>query len=195
MDSEFITSVIAAYAELYDPPTRTIRFSRTESPSAESVVVVYLPDESEQLDPAGNLTLLGTAGFGSRALCSDFPCELGIEVKGALDETSIGALAQALTDLASAPLETGRLFRDGQILTNVSLPVFPRFTMAMLIDWDSVYGFRFPEPITGIGLLRVVPLFAAEADYVELSADRRRGYRALVNRGMVPTDPDRGSSV
>ncbi|MFE2086539.1 hypothetical protein [Streptomyces sp. NPDC057582] len=195
MDDKFIASVIAAYTELYDPPTRTIRFSRTGPPPCESAVVVYLPDEVEQLDPAGNLTFLGTAGFGSRELCTDFPCELGMEVRGPLDEASAGALAEALDDLASVPLESGRLFNDGQILTNVSLPVFPRFTMAMVIDWDSVYGFRFPEPVTEIGLLRVVPLFATEAEYVESFADRHRGYRALVNRGMVATDPDRESTV
>ncbi|MFD4949056.1 hypothetical protein ACFVYE_44910 [Streptomyces sp. NPDC058239] len=195
MDDKFIASVVAAYTELYDPPTRTICFSRTGPPPYESAVVVYLPDEIEQLDPADNLTLLGTAGFGSVQLCADFSCELGMEVKGSLDEASVSALAEALADLASAPSESGRLFNDGQILTNVSLPVFPRFTMAMLIDWDSVYGFRFPEPVIEVGLLRVVPLFATEAEYVESFADRRRGYRALINQGMVPTDPDRDSTV
>ncbi|MFF2409152.1 hypothetical protein [Streptomyces sp. NPDC058092] len=195
MDDKFIASVIAAYTELYDSPTHTIRFSRTGPPLCKSAVVVYLPDEIEQLHPADNLTLLGTAGFGSGELCTDFPCELGMEVNGELDETSVGALAEALTGLASVPLESGRLFNDGQILTNVSLPAFPRFTMAMLIDWDSVYGFRFPEPVTEVGLLRVVPLFATEAEYVESFADRRRGYRALINQGMVATDPDREPTV
>ncbi|MCG0288584.1 hypothetical protein [Streptomyces sp. PSAA01] len=195
MDDEFIASVIAAYAEAYDPPTRTIRFSHTQPSARESAVVVYLPDEAEQLDPAGNVTLLGTAGFGSEALCIDFPCEFCIEAKGFLDEASADALAAALTDLALVPLKSGRLFNYGQILTNVSLPAFPRFTMAILIDWDSVDGFRFPEPVSDIGLLRVIPLFATEADYVESFADRRKGYLALINRGMVATDPDREPTV
>ncbi|WP_189546278.1 suppressor of fused domain protein [Streptomyces gelaticus] len=154
-------------------------------------MVVYLPDEIEQLDPADDLTLLGTAGFGSEVLCADFPCELAMEVMGKLDEVSAMALAKALAELASVPLENGLPFRDGQILTNVSLPLFPRFSMVMLIDWDSVYGFRFPAPVTDVGLLRVVPLFAVEADFVESSTDRHGGYRALINRGMIPADPER----
>lgn len=67
--------------------------------------------------------------------------------------------------------------------------------MAMLIDWDSVYGFRFPAPATDVGLLRVVPLFASEAEFVESSPDRHGGYRALINRGMTPADPDREPTV
>ncbi|WP_147286103.1 hypothetical protein [Streptomyces corynorhini] len=195
MDDEFISSVLAAYAELYDPPNRMVRLSRTRPSPGDSIVVVYFPDESEQLDPADDLTLLGTAGFGSETLCADFPCELGMEVKGKPDETSIDALAKALADLASVPLENNRPFLNGQILMNFSIPLFPRFSMAMLVDWDSVYGFRFPEPAAGIGLLRVVPLFEAEAGLIESSADRQRGYRALINRGMVPADPDRESAV
>jgi hypothetical protein len=195
MNDEFIASVIAAYTELYDPPTRQMRFSRTEPPSCESAVLVYLPDEEEQLDPTGNLTLLGTAGFGSQEICTDFPCELGMEVEGSLDEASADALAKALADLASTPLRSGRLFHEGQILTNVSLPVFSRFTVAILIDWDPVYGFRFPEPAKEIGFLRVVPLFATEAEHVESFVDRHEGYLSLVNRGMVETDPNREPTV
>lgn len=161
----------------------------------ESAVVVYLPDAVEQMNPKDNLTSLGTAGFGSEAICADFPCELGMEVKGSLDESSAGALAEALVELAEVPLESGHLFHDGQILTNVSLPVFPRFAMAMLIDWDSMDGFHFPEPLGEIGCLRVVPLFATEADFMESYPDRHRGYRALRFRGMDETDPDREATV
>ncbi|MFE7623265.1 suppressor of fused domain protein [Streptomyces sp. NPDC057509] len=145
--------------------------------------------------PKDNLTSLGTAGFGAVAICSDFPCELGIEIKGALDETSSADMAQALTELAEAPLRSGQLFQDGQILNNVSLPSFPRFDMAMLVDWESAYGFRFPEPLGEIGCLRVVPLFATEADFVESHTDRHRGYRALRNRGMDETDPNRNAII
>ncbi|MEV8288700.1 hypothetical protein [Streptomyces niveus] len=195
MDSESISSVLAAYTELYDPPSRTVHLSRTGRPSGEFAVVVYLPWETEQMDPADDLTLLGTAGFSSEEICTDFPCELGVEVKGRLDEAASGEMARALADLGSVPLENGRPYRDGQILTNVSLPFFSRFSMAMLIDWDSVYGFRFPDPVPEVGLLRVVPLFPAEAELVESSTDRRSGYRALINRGMRTPDPDRQSSV
>jgi hypothetical protein len=176
---------------MYDPPTRTLRLSCTGLPGSEAAMVVYLPDETEQLEPADNLTMLGTAGFGSEPLCVDFPCELAMEVMGNLDDASVAALAEGLAHLASAPLESRLPFRDGEILTNVSLPLFPRFSMAMLIDWDSVYGFRFPVPVADVGLLRVVPLFVSEAGFVESSPDRHGGYRALINRGMTPADPDR----
>ncbi|MGW1411819.1 hypothetical protein [Streptomyces sp. NPDC002403] len=193
---EFASSVLAAYTEMYDPPTYTMQIShRGSPPGSELAVVVYLPNETEQLVPTDNLTMLGTAGFGSEPFCADFPCELAMEITGVLDDASVAALAQGLAHLASASLENRRPFRDGEILTNLSLPLFPRFSMAMLIDWDSVYGFRFPAPATEVGLLRVVPLFALEADFVESFPDRHESYRALINRGMVPADPDRKPAV
>lgn len=195
MENEHVSSVLAAYTELYGPPSRTLRRSRTGPPPGETAVVVYLPWETEELDSADDPTVLGTAGFSSESICADFPCELGMEINGRLDEAAGGEMATALTDLGSLPLENGRPYRDGQILTNVSLPHFSRFSMAMLIDWDSVYGFRFPQPVPDVGLLRVVPLFPAEVESVESSADRRSGYRALINRGMRTPDPDREPSV
>ncbi|MEV8333879.1 hypothetical protein [Streptomyces niveus] len=195
MENEDVSSVLAAYTELYDPPSRTLRLSRTGLPPGETAVVVYLPWETAELEPADDPTLLGTAGFSSEAVCADFPCELGIEAKGRLDEASAGEMARALVELGSVPLQNGRPYRDGQILTNTTLPFFSRFSMAMLIDWDSVYGFRFPEPVPETGLLRVVPLFPAEVEFVESSTDRRSGYRALINRGMRTPDPDRQPSV
>lgn len=157
--------------------------------------MVYLPNEVEQMDPVTNLGLLGTAGFSSAKICADFPCELGIALKGPLGEASVDSLAEALVELASVPLKTGRLFNDGQILENISLPGFPRFTMALLVDWDPMDGFRFLAPHAGTAFLRVVPLFPAEADFVESRTDRKKGYCALVNRGMVDQDPDRGPVV
>lgn len=195
MHDEFIKTTIAAYTHLYGPPTRTRRFTRTKPPFGHSAVVVYLPDEVDQKVPKDNLTSLWTAGFGSKTICADFPCELGMEVKGALDEATAGELAEALVEIAEAPLENGNLFHNGQILTDASLPAFPRFTIAMLIDWESVYGFRFPEPLAEIGCLRVVPLFAKEAEFVESHTDRSRGYRSLRYKGMNETDPDREAVV
>ncbi|BFP53640.1 suppressor of fused domain protein [Streptomyces griseus] len=195
MHDEFIRTAIATYTQLYGPPTRTRRFSRTEPPLLESAVVVYLPDEVDQKVPKDNLTSLWTAGFGAEAICADFRCELGMEVKGSLDEPSAGALAEALVELAEVPLESGNLFRNGQILTNVAIPVFPRFTTALLIDWESVYGFRFPEPLTEVGCLRVVPIFSAEAEFVESCATPGEGYRSLRNQGLNETDPERDSAV
>lgn len=193
MGIESIESIITGYTRLFSSPTRIIHFSRTGSRPCKSAVVVYLPDETEQLDPSGNLTLLGTAGLASAALCADYPCEFGIEIRGSLDTDSADTLAESLVHLTSAPLATGQPFRDGQILTNVSLPSFPRFTMAMLIDWDAVDGFRFPKPSSNIGLLRILPLFETEADYVESFTDRRRGYLSLINQGLIATDPERDS--
>ncbi|MFF2376524.1 hypothetical protein ACFVUW_19300 [Streptomyces xiamenensis] len=195
MDNEAVSLAVAAYTELYGPPTRIIHFSRAEPIFCECAVVAYIPDDAERLDPAGNVTLMGTAGFGSLELCVDFPCELGIEVRGVIGEDSVVRLAKALIDLAMLSLGNGKPFDDGQIISNLSLPVFSRFASAMLVDWDPVYGFRFPEPLPEIGLLRVVPLFPEEVAYLESSVDRRAAYRDLVNRGMDDMDPGRGPSV
>ncbi|MEV1012121.1 hypothetical protein [Streptomyces sp. NPDC049881] len=188
---EMIASAVAAYTQLYGPPTRTRRFTRAAPAPHECAVVVYLPNELDQKVPEDNLTSLWTAGFSAEAVCADYPCELGIEVKGPLDDLAAGALAEALVELADVPLTSGRPFRNGQILTNVSLPGFPRFTEALLIDWESVYGFCFPEPLTEVGCLRVVPLFSAEAEFVESSTDPGQGYRGLRYRGLNEADPDR----
>ncbi|MFC9066886.1 MULTISPECIES: suppressor of fused domain protein [Streptomyces] len=195
MNDEFIASVTAAYEELYDPPTRTIWFTRTKQPPEKCAVVVYVPTEAEQRDPDGNVTLIGTAGFGAESLCVDQPSELGVEIKGALDEHAVDSFAAALVELASAPVRTGRLFSDGQVLSGLTLPRFSRFTMALLVDWDSVYGFRFPEPASAVGLLRIVPLFPEEVDFVENFEDRHDAYRALIYRGLDATDPERAPVV
>ncbi len=63
--------------------------------------------------------------------------------------------------------------------------------MAMLVDWDAVYGLRFPEPLNEVGILRIVPMFPSEVEFVESCANHKEGYLTLVNRGMVETDPGR----
>ncbi|WP_436773484.1 hypothetical protein [Yinghuangia sp. YIM S09857] len=192
MNEEFIRTAITAYTELYGEPTCTRRFSRSD-PAGVSAVVIYLPNEIDRKVAEDNVTSLWTAGFGAVAVCSDFPCEIGMEIQGSLDDSTSQAMARALIDLAATPLQTGRLFRDGQIVTNVALPGFPRFGSAMLMDWESVYGFRFPEPLSDVGCLRVVPLFDTEADFVESHADRHSAYRALRFRGMNEMDPGRAA--
>ena len=191
MAEDFVASVVAGYERLYGPPTRIVRFSRAEPTAEELAVVIYLPDEDEQQDPEGNLTLLGTAGFGAKPVCRDFPCELGIEVVGPLGDSDADALAEALVDLGVVPLENGRPFVDGQLLENVTLPVFPRFTTAMLVDRDPVDGFRFPPPLGEVAFLRLVPLFGAEAELVASYQDRHEAFLDLINRGMAEADPDR----
>lgn len=194
MNEDFVRAAIAAYTELYGEPTRTHRFSRTE-PGGATAVVVYLPDERDRMVPKDNVTSLGTAGFGAAEICSDFPCEIGMEIQGELDDAACEAMARSLIDLANVPLQSGRLFQDGQVLSNVSLPIFSQFSMAMLVDWESVYGFRFPAPLSDVGCLRLVPLFETEADFVESQDDRHSAYRALRVRGMNEVDPDRTAVI
>src|SRR5262245_16869007 len=195
MTDEFTTSIVRAYTQWFGAPTHTVRFALKTPTTMDVAVVVYLPDDAEQKGPEGNITLLGTAGFSSAMICRDFKSEIGFEVKGPLDETNEHAMATALVELASVPLETGRQYEMNQILTNFSFPVFSRFRFAMLLDWDPIDGFRFPSIPEEIGLLRVLPLFEAEAKFVESFADRREGYLALFNRGLRPEDPNRGSVV
>lgn len=196
MNEEFVASVISAFTHRYDePPALIRRFSRTRPFACESAVMVYLPDEAARTIPEHYVTEFATAGYGAADICADFPCEFSVAVRGPLDEPATAAMAQAIVHLAEAPLLNGRPFHDGQVLSNVSLPQFPRVDAAMIVDWDSVYGFRFGEPIEGVGLLRVVPLFPGEAEFVESQADRHRAYRALRIRGMDEADPHRNAVV
>jgi len=179
---------LAAYEAELDSPTRVVRFARGEQDCA---VAVYLPTEAERQDPELNLSMLGTAGFGDLEICQAISCELGLEITGAPAEADTDALAEALVELASAPLRTGRLFTVWQILTGVALPGFPRFSTAMLVPWHGVDTFDFAAPWDGVSLIRVHPLFPAEVERVESAADPEDGYLELVGLGLEPADPDR----
>jgi len=193
MSDDPLSPIVSAYTEWFGP-TSIVRSTR-DAPPIHIGVVVHLPTTGEQDDPIANLTMLGTAGFGAAQICQDFACEVGIEVQGVLDEAAIMANADALVSLASVPIETSRKFEVNQILTNFSFPAFPRFTSAMLLDWDPIDGFRFPSPCDGTGLLRVLPLHPSEVEHIESFADRNEGYLSLFNRGMREADPERAPVV
>lgn len=190
MSHDLLSQIVSAYEEWFSPPIRVLRPSQ-DATRIDVGVVVRPPSEAERADPISNLTLLGTAGFGAAEICLGHGCELCIEVQGMLDEDAIEANAVALVSLASVPLETGRKFEENQILTNISLPAFPRFRSAMLLDWDPIDGFRFPPPCEEIGLLKALPLHPSEVEHVESFADRTEAYLSLFNRGMNEGDPAR----
>jgi hypothetical protein len=193
MNDDTRSLVLEAYANWFGPPSRILTAGR--KPPGDVGAVVYLPSRDEQADPEANLTFLGTAGFGAMSICRGLRCEIGIEISGVLDDDAVEENAGALLDLASAPLETGRLFQVNQMLSNFAFPAFPRFDHAMLLDWDPIDGFRFPPPCQEIGLLRVLPLHLAEVRLVETYADRNEGYLYLFNQGLQEADPNRDSVV
>lgn len=182
--------LIGAYESWFGPPVTLIR-GRAGAKPAPIGVVHRLPIGKEVDDPVANVTLLATVGASSAGVVRGMARELALEVRGTLDEPAIRANAEALADLAAAPLHTGRLFVLNDLLTNLSLPAFPGFDAALLVDWDPIDGFTFLPPFQGIGLLRVLPLHPSEVAYVEGFADRGDGYLSLYNRGMDEVDPRR----
>lgn len=187
----YLTAIRSAYEEVFGSPDRPLPFTSGKGKLKRADVLVYYPEEAIRSDPEIYATNFFTAGFGAVEICEDRSCELTMKAMGELDAPSMDAIARALVDLAAVPLRTGRLFREGEILTNLSLPHFPRFDRATLLDWDVSYGFRFPDPCTAIGLLRVIPLFASEADFLESSTSLQDGYLDLYASGLNPGDPDR----
>ncbi len=162
-----VTAVVGAYTAHFGPPEEVLPFKSPGGLVQEAAVVVYLPEDAE-----ASTSMLGTAGLSVVPLGKSFFAELGMEIKGSVPQTVRGDLAEALIDLASAPLKIARPFAVNQILTNVHLPLYDRFTMAILVDWDPVYGFKFPNLPRDVTLLRVVPLFESEAKYIEAAKDR-----------------------
>jgi hypothetical protein len=192
MTGDGLSIVSKAYTEWFGPPVELRRVPVPGVPH-QLGIVVRPPTEEERTDPIADLTLLGTAGFAAAGICEGLRDELGLEIAGTLDETATDQNVEALAKIASAPLETGRLFRANQILTNLELPAFPRFGAAILVDWDPIDTFRFPEPFEDTGLLRVLPLHLDEVEFIEASDDRTDAYLALFNRGMREADPGRES--
>jgi hypothetical protein len=186
MPANEVERVVKAYEEHFGAPSSTPRLKTSFPGLSDIAVVVYLPT-----DPEVNTTQLGTAGLSLASIAKGSKAELGFEVSGTLSKASILEVGKALVDLGLAPLTTGKLFETNQVLTNVSLPLFPRFTLALLIDWDPVYGFTFPGLEPPVSLLRVVPVFESEAKFFELSKDKRDAYAKLFNWGLKPEDPKR----
>ncbi|MEU8243898.1 hypothetical protein AB0C07_37060 [Actinoplanes missouriensis] len=186
MSESRLDSVVTAYVAAFGQPDRTLRRSLPAS-GDEIRVLAYLPSEEDQEDPDGNVTQVSTAGLSLQPIFNGVACEFTVDVRGLLDDDSVEALADAFAEMSSSP----RLFDNLQIRADLTLPTFRRFTTAMLIDWNATYEFRLPIEGRDVGLLRIVPLFSAEAAFVEASDDRRMAYLALVSRGLRATDPDR----
>jgi hypothetical protein len=177
-----VKDVIDSYAAHFGPPAETLPFRVGEVASHDLAIVLYLPEDPE------STTQLGTAGLSVMAIGDDFRAEIGIEVKNGVKENERRLMADALVALGTAPLKTGRLFSPNQVVGNVQIPLFERFNLAILLDWDPVYGFTFPnlrEPVT---LLRLVPIFESEARFIESQPDRARAYVRLYGQGLVPED-------
>lgn len=188
--SKDVEEIASAYESWFGPPVTVIR-GRTGAEPPPIGVVHRVPVGKELDDPVANVTLLGTLGASSAGVVQGLARELAFEVRGTLDEPAIRANAEALADLAEVPLRTGRAFAVRDLLTNLSLPAFPGFDTALLVDWDPVDGFTFLPPFENIGLLRVLPLLPSEVAHIEGFADRGEGYLSLVNRGMDEVDPTR----
>lgn len=195
MSNQFAQSVTRSYGKWFGEPTRSIRFDDRQSPVSDAAVLVYLPSEKEQKDVDGNITMWGSAGLSAFKLCKDARCEFALEITGNASVESVEAMAKALFDLAIAPLVTGRVFERNQILRNLALPGFERFSSALLVDWDPLDGFLFPSPSDDVGLLRVLPIFESEIKFIESEGDRSGAYLTLFNRGLVPEDPEREPAV
>ncbi len=179
-----IDAVIAAYEGYFGVPTALIPFKVASADASDLAIAVWLPE-----DPDG-ATFLCSAGLGAWPIGDGFRTELGIEIVGEVAPADRRKMAEAIVDIGTAPLKTGRPFIMGQTLGNVELPVFERCKFAMLMDWLATGGFAFPG-LPDLALLRIVPLFENEAKWVETQPDRRRAYLDLYNSGMEPEDFDR----
>jgi hypothetical protein len=182
--------IIQGYTKWFGAPARILDQTVDQPPIVMVRVPVYLPVDEED-----DTTMIGTAGLCAVPIGEGVKAELAMEVKGALDKPAVAKLAEALIDIGLAPLKTGRRFAMDQILTNLTLPSFSRFHTALLIDWDPVNGFVFPQVREPVSLLRVVPLFEDEAREIEAAADRKAAYLALRNRGLEPEDFERESTA
>lgn len=179
-----IDAVVASYEGYFGTPTELIAFNVKSTGASDLAIAVWLPE-----DPDG-ATFLCSAGLGAWPIGAGFRTELGIEIKDAVAPADRRKLAEAIVEIGTAPLQTGRPFIMGQTLGNVELPVFERCKFAMLMDWLATGGFAFPG-LPDLALLRIVPLFETEAAWVETQPDRRRAYLDLYNSGMEPEDFDR----
>jgi hypothetical protein len=173
-------AVIAAYTHFFGEPAELIPFA-IKLDTTDLVIAVWLPEDPD------DTTQLCTAGLSAWPIGAGFPTELGMEIKGAVEPADRRGLADAMVHIGTAPLQTGRPFVMGQTLTNVELPLFERFEHAMLMDWRAVYGVDFLD-LPDMVLMRIVPLFEVESNWVLTQPDRRKAYLALYNRGMEPED-------
>jgi hypothetical protein len=192
--SDVKEELVGAYESWFGPPV-TLAQAGNDVAGGAIGIVHRRPVGKEIEDPVANATMLGTVGASAAKVVGQTPGELAFEVRGTLDESALDANAEALLDLASAPIRTGRPYVLHDLLSDLALPAFPGLDTALLVDWDPVDGFRFLPPFQGVGLLRVLPLHPSEVEHVMGFADRGDGYLSLLSHGMDEADPTRRPAV
>jgi hypothetical protein len=189
--ADAIDDVVQAYTKWFGAPSRVVRGSIATSPPSSLALVGYFPSENEKGDPEADLTLLGTAGLKTLPIARAFSTELALEVAGTPADAEFDALGEALIDVATAPLKTGRRFSKGDLLTNLQLPLFSAFRAALLVDWGLADPFLFPGLDPPVSLLRLVPLLESELQHLRKVGDRSDEYLGWTLRGLAPEDPRR----
>jgi hypothetical protein len=183
VDIPYVTQAINAYTSWIGAPSETIYFRIKAEAESDMAVIIYSPEnreagytaEAEEAYPS--VTTFATAGLSAFPVGDFFHAEIAFEVRGCVLPEARRQIADALVQLGTAPLKTGRSFKMNQILSNFQMPLFEKFKFAMLVDWDSQddsFFFDFHKEVT---LLRVVPLLESEAVYFESQKDRDRAFR------------------
>lgn len=172
-------------------PDRVIEFRRQETdehvPSALDVLI-FLPPEGPNED---DVTLLGTAGMSLRTMSGpETRVELVIEIKGTPDEETLDGLAKDLAELAALPFREGRAFAPNIVLEGIEFDAFPRMRHALLTNWAFVDAQYLPEVDPPVLLLRLLPLFPSEVDFIE-QAGHVTGISSLVADDVLFEDFDR----
>lgn len=144
-------------------------------------------------DGEDNITTVATAGMSVVAQPGSYPyVELGLELKGNCAASERGPIATCLADLASVPFLHNRPFEPNLILEDVTIPLFANMHFALVTRWDRVSDIKLPDTDPPVIILRLTPLYKAEADLAGQMGDVK-ALTFLEGKGMDRADFNRGS--
>ena len=155
-------------------------------------ILLFLPIDAPGED---QITMIATAGMSSHQMNGPTKrVELAYEFNGDCQKNDKYQFAKCLAELSVVPFRDAHHYHAGMILQGIELPPFGNMTCAVLVDWDGLAVVTLGSLDTNPTLLRLIPLYPAEADFVQ-SEGVIRGLTILRARGLVYEDQRRDSII
>lgn len=183
-----------AYRDWLGEPVKRLQFRHESSDDrvpTELEVLLFRPEQSDQLPDHKQFTYVATAGMSTRRLEGPHErVELVLRVDGKHSDDELELLGNTLAKIAVVPFLEKLQLGPGRVLCDIEWPLFTEMHCALLTHWAVTLDrwLSTKEPLAL--LLSIVPIHEREAEVVarigELEANAR-----FVSEGINWHDPHR----
>jgi hypothetical protein len=179
--TSYLSKLKKAYSIWIDEPEEIYIHQRAANHSVEvpnAVDVCYYVNNEP-----GEATIIGTAGMSFLPLpITNKRVEIGYEFEGGSTPSQREEWARQLAELATIPFRDKFALETPMILSDLKIPPFFNMTHVMVVPWDYEYAVLLPELPWQVEILRLVALFADEAQLVQqLGYQRAAGHFLKTN--------------